>query len=97
MPFRIVPLKASALARVMNRVQLKPSSQALITDHVHLLEMIKYIRKLISVSNPDAASMNAATAYLAFITAFSEENITKVAWVLNLIVELDSQEYEVCN
>ncbi len=53
-------------------------------------------RKLISVPNPDAASMNAATAYLALITAFSEKNITKVAWAPKLIEELDSQEYEVC-
>ncbi len=80
----------------MNRFQLKPSSQDLITGDAHLSEIIKYIRKLISVSNSDAAPMNAATAYLALITAFSEENITKVAWALNLIVELDSQEYEVC-
>jgi hypothetical protein len=58
----------------MNRVQLKPSSQDLVTGDAHLSEMIKYIGRLISVSDPDAAAMNAATAYLALITAFSDEN-----------------------
>jgi hypothetical protein len=36
--------KASLLGRIMNRVQLKPSSQDLITGDAHLSEMIKYIR-----------------------------------------------------
>jgi hypothetical protein len=81
----------------MNRVQLKPPSQDLITGDAHLSEMIKYIRRLIiSVSDPEAAAMNAATAYLALITAFSDENVIEVAWAPCLVVELDSQEYEVC-
>jgi hypothetical protein len=41
--------------------------------------------------------MNAATAYLALITAFSDENVIEVAWAPSLVVELDFQEYEVCN
>ena len=81
----------------MNRVQLKPSSQDLITGDAHLSEMIKYIRRLISVSDPEVAAMNAATAYLALITAFSDENVIEVAWAPSLVVQLDSQEYEVCN
>jgi hypothetical protein len=59
--------------------------------------MIKYIRRLISVSDPEAAAMNAATAYLALITAFPDEKVIQVAWAPSLVVELDSQEYEVCN
>jgi hypothetical protein len=57
--------------------------------------MIRYIKALITISDPAAAVRNAVLAKMALVTAFSERNVTQIAWAPSFVIELDSQEYEV--
>jgi hypothetical protein len=80
----------------MDRIRLRPTAIELETGDAHLPEMIRYIEALITVVDPAAAVRNAALAYMALVTAFSEGNVTQIAWAPSFVIELDSQEYEDC-
>jgi hypothetical protein len=79
----------------MDRIRLRPTAIELETGDAHLPEMIRYIKALITVPDPAAAVRNTALAYVALVTAFSEGNVTQIAWAPSFVIELDSQEYEV--
>jgi hypothetical protein len=79
----------------MDRIRLRPTANELETGDAHLPEMIRYIKGLISIPDRAAAVRNAALAYMALVTAFSEGNFTQIAWAPSFVIELDSQEYEV--
>jgi hypothetical protein len=63
----------------MDHIRLRPTAIELETSDAHLPEMIRYIKALITVPDPAAAVRNAALAYMALGTAFSEGNVTQIA------------------
>lgn len=79
----------------MDRQRIRPAFVDLLNSDPHLPEMIGYVQQLVNHQEPQVVAGNAALAYLALITAFSDRGLLQVDWAPRIVIEVDSKEFEV--
>jgi hypothetical protein len=80
----------------MDRLRLRPTATELLAGDPQLADMGRYIKHLISASDPATAAENAALVYLATMTAFTEGGLLHLEYVPRLLIDIRGQEFEVC-
>jgi hypothetical protein len=81
----------------MKSKKIRPAPADLLSSDPHLPEMMRYVEQFVEGREAEAFASNAALAYLALITAFSQKGLLQVDWAPRLLIEAGGLEFEVSN